>query len=96
MRELYWIGDAPGTGRKQRLAYVWAENSEEAMEAANLWGINPSEDRCVEASNPEYTPERFIGRLLSDADCAELDQIRRSAMQGQAGDTPDDTITPHQ
>jgi hypothetical protein len=76
MTQLYRMSDAPGTGQNQRLAYVQAENPDDAMTAASLLGIDPSKDRCAEVSNPESISDVFIGRLLNKADIAELDQFR--------------------
>jgi hypothetical protein len=70
---LYWMGDAPETGRKQHTAYVRAESPEDALAEARLLGINPCEDYCVDVSN--HVPENFIGRLLSRADLDELGRL---------------------
>jgi hypothetical protein len=84
MKQLSLMGDDIPCDVAQRLAYVLAENSAEAIEAALRLGIDPPEDRCVEVSHPKRTPEIFVGRLLSDADREELYQIRQRAQQGEA------------
>lgn len=91
MRELYFMGgpsfradpsippDAP-----QNLAFVWAENCEEAIAKARGIGIcddDAGDDKieCVDWGPPEHIPESFIGRLLSDDDGKELERLRQAA-----------------
>ncbi len=96
MRELYWMGgpthqndpnippDAP-----QNLAYVWAETPEQAIAEARRIGIcddDVGDDQIdwVDGGPAEHIPERFIGRLLSRTDRAELRRLQEADLRRDA------------
>ena len=89
MKKLFWMGgstsnddpDIPQDAH-QRLAYVLAENEDEAIEKARELGIDADAGnytKCDEVAHPGFVPESFVGRLLSPTDLDELHRLSAAA-----------------